>query len=241
MKQAMFEESGRAYVVWTLLLAALLGGGIAANVVLHRQVAQWRDRNPAFHWAEAERLVAEKDYVGAKVELARALALAPDRPEPYAVSGRLHYALKHWEPALDAYRHAIAKGGQNPHFYGRALWCLIHLGRFEEAAELGITALDNGVETPNLRRYIGEAYRRGGKPEQAIPFFEAELATAPNSVDLMNSLVAAYRATGRQEQADALVARIEEAQAQLETLLAPDRAVDESGGGAYESESRAGR
>jgi len=221
MKQNLFEESGRAYVVWTLLLAALLCGGIVANVVLHRQVARWRDTNPAFHWAEAERMIAERDYMGAKLELARALASAPERPEPHEVSGRLHYALQQWDQALAAYRQAIAMGGRNPHLHGRALWCLVHLGRYEEAAELGVAALEEGIEAPNLKRYVGDAYRRADQPVRAIPFYETALLETPKSLDLMNHLAAAYRAAGLNDKADDMLQRIDEATAQLESLLAP--------------------
>jgi len=221
MKKDRLGGSNPRYILWALLLLILVAGGVAANVALHRQVERWRDRNPAFHWAEADRMIAERDYVGAKLESDRALALAPERPEPHEVSGRLHYALQQWDQAFAAYRRAIALGGRNPFLHGRALWCLVHLGRYEEAAELGVAALEEGVEAPNLRRYIGDAYRRAGKAGQAIPFYEAALLETPNNLDLMNHLAAAYRVAGLNKKADGVLQRIDQASAQLESLLAP--------------------
>ena len=215
------QSTRRTYASWLLLLAALLCAGIAVNVALHRRVRVWRELNPGYHWATADRLVRAGDYVGARSELERARELAPDRPEPYEITGRLYYDLKQWPEALAAYERAIANGGKNPHLYGRAMWCLINLRRFDEAAELGRTALQRGVEPPNLRRYIAEAYRRGGRPKDAIPFFEAALEITPTSIDIMNALVATYRAAGQDEKVDALLQRIDETQAELDSALSP--------------------
>ena len=229
MKGNGIQSTRRTYASWLLLLAALLCAGVGANVALHRRVRVWRELNPAYHWAEADRLVREGDYVGARLELERARELAPDRREPYEITGHLHYDLKQWEKALAAYRKAIEKGGRDPHLYGRVMWCLMHLRRHDEAAEVGLAALERGLDTPNLRRYIGEAYRRAGKPEQAISFFEAALTETPNSIDLMNNLVAAYRAAGREQEADELAERIDEAQALLQSVLDSEDGTDPRG------------
>lgn len=51
---------------------------------MHCQAARWRDLNPATHWAQADRLVREKQYAAARFKLARG------RPRYGFLEGAMH-------------------------------------------------------------------------------------------------------------------------------------------------------
>ena len=219
MKYETIENPRRVYVVWGLILAGLLAAGVAGNVGLSAVVAHLREADPDFHRVAADRLLAQKDYAGAKLELDKALELAPNMPELYVLRGHLFYEVGQWEEAMKAYETAIATGSANPYLYGRVLWCLVNLKRYEEAAAFGRSSIEQGHGTAALKRDTADAFVRSGKPAEAIPFIEAALKDSPKSIDLMDRLVAAYRATGQQDKADRMQQRLAEAQTAQESVL----------------------
>lgn len=211
------EDILRFFRRWALGLLVLLGAGVGGNLVLAQRVQVWRDRNPALHWAAADRLIREKEYVQARIELQRALELAPNHFEPYFVSGHLYYALQDWEKALEMYRRAEQMRPDSLPLRERIFWSLMSLGRHLDAAEYGSDALRKGQASPTLRRYVAEAWIKAEGPDKAIPYFEAALAASPQNTDIMNRLEAAYRQAGRHDEAEAMLRRMAEVES---TMLA---------------------
>lgn len=209
MQGTQITNPKRFFLIWGLALAGLLGAGIAGNLALGFQVERWRGQDPKFHLAAASRFMTQKDYLSARTEIDKALDLAPALPEPHVTDGHLHYELKQWEKAIAAYKAAIAQGSPNPYLYGRILWCLMNLGRFEEAATFGLDCVAQGHGTASLGQDTAEACLRAGKPTEAAALLEAALRDSPDNTHLLERLAFAYQRAGRQEKTDALLKQID--------------------------------
>lgn len=218
MQPAYFKNPGLARVVWALGLAVVLGLTVGWNVWLGRYIGALRARDPGFHWAAADSLVRQNDFVGAFAELEEAFRLAPDRYEPYQIAGNLHYELRHWREAFKAYQDAIARGCPDVNVRVRSVLALMRQDRFENAAALGKQYISEGQTYPGFPRYVGEAYRRLHQDAEAIPFLEMALRGYPNDVLLMEGLMEAYVAVGESEKAGLLHTRIGETRAILDGL-----------------------
>lgn len=210
----------RFFILWGMILAVVFLATIAGNFALAMLVKTRSENDPRLHILAAQKHLAEKRYSDARLEIDRALVLIPTSPEPYMLSGHLHYDAQQWEDAIADYRTAIGYGSGDQYVDGRILWCLIHLRRFDEAAEYGRASLASGRGTSSLNSDTAEAYRRAGKLAEAKSFFEMALSDSPGSVDLMERLKGVCQAMGDQQEVAAIQSRIDGVRS---TLEAPSR------------------
>lgn len=205
-----FPYPRRIILRWMLLLvlgAALLAAGVAA---LHRRTDALRAASPWTALKEAERLKNLNQPVDALAALRRAAALDPSSPVPYEEMGRIYFTRQSdWKNALESYGEALALGSQNADVRGKTMWCLIHLGRYREAAEFGQLCITQGFDAPEFDRYIAEAYRRAKMDRESIPYFEKAVAAFPGDNMLLERLMEAYAAVGDLEKRDAIKQRLE--------------------------------
>lgn len=213
------REAIRLFRSWIIALAILLSVGIGGNVVLAQRVATWRERNPAFHWTRADKLIYAKEYEEATREIRIALNLAANRFEPYYVAGHLHYARREWDKAAEMYRRAETLNPDLITIKERLFWCLMNAKRYKEAAEYGSRLLSSSQVSKELPMYIASAWLQSGAPQKAIDLLEQELAKSPKNIEVMTRLVTAYRQAGRHQDADNLTVRMAEAQAERDQLM----------------------
>jgi tetratricopeptide (TPR) repeat protein len=205
-----FIHPRRMIVVWVLLLAAGMVLLAAGGLLLHRKAAALRESSPWTYLKEAERLKNANRPLEAIAALQRAADLDPTSPVPHEEIGRIYFTRQSdWTKALESYRRALELGSESADVRGKAIWSLIHLSRYREAAELGQLCIDQGFDAPDFNRFIAEAYRRAKMDKESIPHFEAAVAAFPGDMMLLERLMEAYAAVGNLEKRDEIKKRIE--------------------------------
>ncbi|MBI2432026.1 MAG: tetratricopeptide repeat protein [Candidatus Hydrogenedentes bacterium] len=190
--------------VWSggiLLVLAVLG---LYTLLLHSQVEALRVRSPWTYLKEAERLQGLNNSAAALRMLEKAQALAPDDPLPFERAGRIYYDTKEWQQALDAYTRALRLGSREIDVRGKAMWCMIRLGRNLEGAQFGEACVKEGLSTDSFYRYIAEAYRRAGKVPEATKFYEEARRKAPNDLAILQRLMEMYTTLSETKKAENL-------------------------------------
>lgn len=205
-----FTHPRRMILRWILLLMmgmALLGVG---GLLLHRKAAELRASSPWTFLKEAERLKSINRPIDALAALQRAAELDPTSPVPHEEIGRIYFTRQSdWTKALESYRRALELGSDSADVRGKAMWCLIHLSRYREAAEFGQLCIAQGYDAPDFNRFIAEAYRRAKMDKESIPHFEAAVEAFPGDMMLLERLMEAYAAVGDLEKRDEIKRRIE--------------------------------
>jgi len=220
MNELATSSSRKAILVWSLSLGVLLLLTVISNLVVIQRVRAARERDPRTYLEAADELRKRNDIPAALEQLDEAFRRAPNSPEPYHVSGHLHYQLKQWDQADKAYSRAIELGSEDEGVRLNKLWALIQLQRYEQAAEFGTSSIAQGYSDIAFVRYVGEAYSRAGRQAEAIPFFLEVLKSNPNDLYMMERLRQAYTATGNREQAEAMETRIADVEAAINSLAA---------------------
>lgn len=205
-----FTYPRRIILIWMLLL--VLGGAVLATSIgfLHRRTDALRSASPWTYLKEAERLKNANRPMDALEALRHAAALDSTSPVPYEEMGRIYFTRQSdWKNALESYGEALALGSESADVRGKTMWCLIHLGRYREAAEFGQLCITQGFDAPDFDRYIAEAYRRAKMDKESIPYFEDAVAAFPGDNMLLERLMDAYAAVGDIEKRDAIKQRLE--------------------------------
>ena len=219
MANRVATSSRRAFRIWYAFLAIGLCVVIAVNVALALHIGRVREWDYRVYLDEASKDVERNDLVVAAAHVEDALLRAPTQPEPHVMLGHIEYRLHHWERAIVAYRNAIERGSQDLGIRANIVWCLIEMKRYGEASARGRQMLDEGLSSPLLLRYIGEAEFRAGRLPAAIPYFEAALEAAPDDLYMLECLGQALAAVGgQQEKAARVQERIEKIRARFEQL-----------------------
>jgi len=207
-------------LMWSLLLAVVLVLTVVGNLLTIGYVKASRERDPRMYLEAADQLRRRHDITGALEQLDEAFRLAPNSPLAYKVSGDLHYQLKQWDRAVEAYKRAIELGSTDQGVRTNTVWSLIEMAQYEQAVEFGRLCIAQGYGHVTLVRYVGEAYFRAGDHAAAIPFLEKVLEKNPNDLYIMERLRQAYKATGNHEQAKATEVRIADIEATIDSLAA---------------------
>jgi tetratricopeptide (TPR) repeat protein len=215
MSRPLIENARRSLMLWCgalVLLAALIE---VVDFGLRAHARERRKSDYRTYLAAAEDLRSRYDYPAALAQVEEAKRRGPKAPEPYALAGHIRYQMKYWSQAITEYQEAIARGSQDEGVILNVVWALIELNRYEEAAAVGIKALNAGFSMPALPRYIAEADFRAGKLPEAIPYYEKALNGYPNDLYLLDHLRQAYRAAGQMDKAKQIQTRIADIEASL--------------------------
>jgi tetratricopeptide (TPR) repeat protein len=138
-----------------------------------------------------------------------ALELEPDRPGLVERVAEVWESLGQYERALEIYRDGAERFPDNPEFRMRLAIQYARLGREEEAAaqrELAGKAAAN----VNLRNRLGIVYAARQEFDRAEPIFREILGENPEEPSTLRFLARMLRETGREEEAKALVADLDE-------------------------------
>jgi tetratricopeptide (TPR) repeat protein len=197
MTDPVFKDPRRVLAKWGILLLAAAGLTVCGNLGLWREVGLLRAASPWTHLKVAERLQEDNRWLDAIHELEIAARHDPASPVAWERIGLIYAGqLQQWDKALQAFQEAIKRGSRTLDVRGKSMWCMIHLKRFDAAAEFGKACIQEGFDSPYFPRFIGEAYRRGGKYAEAIPYIEKALGGFPNDLYLMEQLADAYTRLG---------------------------------------------
>lgn len=206
--QPVLQDARPVLVAWAavLLLGVLLATGW--QVGLAGYVGVQRSESPWTYLKAAEQYEADKNWARALEALQEAARRGPGSPVPYERMGFIHYEHRQdWAGALSAFREAIARGSTSLDVRGKIIWSLIHLKRYEDAANFGQQCISEGHTSPYFPRYTGEAWYRGNEQAKAIPFLEKALDDFPTDILLMERLIACYTTVGDMDSARKIEAR----------------------------------
>jgi len=217
MESPVYANPRRVLGWWCALLAAGVMLVAAYHWALARRVEAMRAVHPWTYLRAAARAAERDDLQDALAQLDRAAQYDPDSPLPYERAGLIHYQLKQWPEAADAYRKAFERGSRDIGGRGKAIWCLIHLGEFDEAAQFGEDCIEKGLYSPRFYQYVGDAYLRGKKFPESIPYYQKALERFPDDLHLMDRLAHVYENVGDTGKAEAMRRRINEMEEQADS------------------------
>lgn len=200
--------------------AALLAG---ANMAMARYACYDRDRRPETYISLSETAMNQGDFAAALRFWEEAFDRAPESPLVHKVRGDIHYNQNQWRDALAAYQKALEFGSTAKGVRMNALWCLVELKRYTKALEFGRLCMKEGLDDADLYRRTAEACFRGGMHAEAIPLFEKALQGYSDDLFLMEHLRQAYRAVGREEEAEKLAQKIVQLEAKSTTARGESR------------------
>ena len=211
MGEALYRHPRRALFTWFSVLLLAMGLVAASNMVFFRRAEVMREESAWTYLKRAEERRHANDWVGAVALLEEAARRDPEWPIPHEQAGMICYSQGgQWEKSLQYFLEALKRGSQSIDIRGKTMWSFIHLERFDDAAEFGIQCIrSEGQTSPDFPRYVAEAFFRGGKFTQSIPYFEDALKGFPNDMYLLEKLTYAYQQTGEQDKAEAIRKRIE--------------------------------
>jgi len=205
---ALFERTGR---IGRWVVAVAIGLLLVVNAALTvRRNTDWRDQLTL--WSQTVKVSPNSSRAWA--HLSRSLGLAGRREEAVEV---MHHAMAihdgYWEDHMALGDH------------------LARLGRFEEAAEAHLRALQLADRPFKAKpaRFLGQCYIELKRPDQAIRAFQVALEIEPNNVTALNNLAYLHATATDPALRDlsAATAYIEEARRLVpQSLIVLDTAVD---------------
>ena len=148
------------------------------------------------------------DWVGAEREFKLALELSPGAADTYDHYGWLCYAQQRYDEAL-----VLVKRAQelDPMAHRTDVAsALLRAGRYEEALEEALRAVDFEPEFARGHAVLGWAYIRNGKAKEGVAELEEALRRAPTSNFCLAQLGQAYAECGMPEKAHEMLRQLEE-------------------------------
>jgi len=150
----------------------------------------------------------EFDWVGAEREFKLALELSPGAADTYDHYGWLCYAQQRYDEAL-----VLVKRAQelDPMAHRTDVAsALLRAGRYAEALEEGLRAVDFEPEFARGHAVLGWAYIRNGKAKEGLAELEEALRRAPTSNFCLAQLGQAYAECGMPDKAREMLRQLEE-------------------------------
>ncbi len=166
--------------------------------------------------SQRELLLATVAFMQGHAEpaIARVQNLAAREPDLAGVHTRLGEMLldagRHGE-ALAVLERALACDAESAQALAGLARAHLSLGQASQALEHGLRAAAIEHHAPSVHLLIGQAFGMLGEHQAAVEAMELCVVQAPAWRAAQDALMAAYRAAGRPEQADALEARIRDA------------------------------
>ena len=219
-RRRRFKRPGLVIAVWAAALVLLFAGGVAYNHWLSGYVEHVRatDPNPALTAAEA--FMAQSRYLEAVEQIDLAQQRAPEHPRVWKVRGDYFFHREEYRRAAESYERALQLGWSDKSVPVNYVWTLIKLEHYDDALHWGKEFMKR-FDTPLLPRYVAEAYIRKDNRIDAIPYLERAYKATGDDVYLMSNLVSSYRAAGRLEDADKILARLNEVRARMQDMSLP--------------------
>jgi serine/threonine protein kinase/tetratricopeptide (TPR) repeat protein len=152
----------------------------------------------------------EWDFAGAERDLRRSVQLNPSSADTHFVLGTTLPALGQLPEAIEAVRQALVFDPLSP-IYGRYLGrFLLYGGDYDAAIEQGLAMLELHPGYSQAHINIGSAYLARGDAQEAFEWYQRgqSLDSAVRSYD--SFIVRALTALGEQEEAQAILRRLEE-------------------------------
>jgi len=152
----------------------------------------------------------EWKFVEAETELARAAALSPNYAEAHYVHGTMLPAVGRLGDALETMRKALVLDPLSVHYSEWLARFLLYARDFDGAIAQGERTVEMDEICHRAQHYIGSALLMKGNPEAALVWYRRAQAMerAPRSWDAM--IVRALAALGQTDEAEAILARLEE-------------------------------
>lgn len=211
-------STSRFLGIWAAVLAALVVVSLLGNGALAHYVQQARENDPDIYLDEAEKLMNAGEINTAWLRINAALEKSPEHARAHKVQGDLYFRQKQWVRALDAYGEALALESRDGGVVTNSLWSLIELGRHDDAILYGEKQLKEGFDSPQIARYIAEAYSRAGRVGEAVPHLRKALRTYADDLYLLSLLRQAYASTGQETLERVTQERIAELQRGIASL-----------------------
>jgi serine/threonine-protein kinase len=152
----------------------------------------------------------EWKFGDAEVQLARAVALSPNYAEACYVHGTMLPAVGRLRDGIDTMRKALVLDPLSVHYSEWLARFLMYNGEFEAAIMQGEHTIDMDEICHRAQHYIGSSHLELGDAETALTWYRRAqaLERAPRSYDAM--IVRALAALGQKEEAEAILARLED-------------------------------
>jgi eukaryotic-like serine/threonine-protein kinase len=152
----------------------------------------------------------EWKFAEAEAQLARAVSLSPNYAEAHYVHGTMLPAVGRLRDGIDTMRQALVLDPLSVHYSEWLTRFLLYDHDYDAAIALGMRTIEMDEICHRAQHYIGSSYLALGDPEQALSWYRRAQATerAPRSWDAL--IVRALAALGQREEAEAILARLEE-------------------------------
>lgn len=99
------------------------------------------------YWIKGDALLADEDFAGAEEAYSAALGAGLDDPAIYAARGWALHRLRFRSAAIENYQQALALGHTDPLTLNRLGFALYDAGRYEEALDAMLAAVNAGLDT----------------------------------------------------------------------------------------------
>jgi serine/threonine protein kinase/tetratricopeptide (TPR) repeat protein len=152
----------------------------------------------------------EWKFADAEAQLARAVELSPNYAEAHYVRATILPSVGRMSDAVDTMRQALALDPLSVHYSEWLTRYLYYERDFDAAMAQGLRTVDMDEICHRAQHYIGSALLAKGDAEGALGWYRRaqSLERAPRSWDAM--IVRALAALGQNDEADAIMARLED-------------------------------
>ncbi|MGE5759195.1 MAG: protein kinase domain-containing protein [Gemmatimonadota bacterium] len=152
----------------------------------------------------------EWDFAGAERQLERAVRLSPNYAEAHYVLGTALPLVGRLSEAIEEIRRALVLDPLSAHFSSWLARFMLYAGDYEGAIAQGHKTLELDEGSIRAPHYIGSAHLAQGDAETALQWYRRAqgLEKAVRSYDAM--IVRALAALGRRDEAEAILARLDE-------------------------------
>jgi len=153
----------------------------------------------------------DRDWSGAETEFRRAISLEPSRPEAYTQYSRFLFAMGRMDESRAASERAVRLSPLSPLIMQHLAWHHLHARQYERARESLWRAIemDSTAWRPHFDLAVVES-AAGNLPE-AEARLRIPLAVAPERAEVQAALGQVYAASGRTEEAKAILLRLRQA------------------------------
>lgn len=152
----------------------------------------------------------EWKFADAEVQLARAVALAPNYAEAHYVHGTMLPSVGRLHDAIDTMRKALVLDPLSVHYSEWLARFLLYDGDYDAAIAQGERTMEMDEICHRAQHYIASAHLAKGDAHAALTWFRRaqSLERAPRAWDAL--IVHALAALGQKDEAEAILARLEE-------------------------------